>query len=80
MPGIFYGRTDPITNDEVLELMACQNSQHVSSSVQVRRVTCNVTFLISTKKLSSSDAVVDAMGMWNFSKSKCKNCRGQMVR
>ena len=34
VPGIFHGRTDPITNDEVLELMASQNSQHLSSSVQ----------------------------------------------
>ena len=79
-PGIFHGRTDPITNDEVLELMASQNSQHLSSSVQVRRVSCNVSFLISTKNLSSSDAAVDAMGAWKLSKSKLKNCRGQMVR
>ena len=80
VPGIFHGRTDPITNDEVLELMASQNSQHLSSSVQVRRVSCNVSFLISTKNLSSSDAAVDAMGAWKLSKSKRKNCRGQMVR
>ena len=80
VPGIFHGRTDPVTNDEVLELMASQNSQHLSSSVQVRRVSCNVSFLISTKNLSSSDAAVDAMGVWKLSKSKRKNCRGQMVR
>ncbi|CAH3143099.1 unnamed protein product [Porites evermanni] len=80
VPGIFHGRTDPITNDEVLELMASQNSQHLSSSVQVRRVSCNVSFLISTKNLTLSDAAVDAMGVWKLSKSKRKNCRGQMVR
>lgn len=81
--GIFHGRADPITNDEVLELMASQNSQHLSSSVQggrSKRVSCNVSFLISTKNLSSSDAAVDAMGVWKLSKSKRKNCRGQMVR
>ena len=80
VPGIFHGRTDPITNDEVLKLMASQNSQHLSSSVQVRRVSCNVSFLISTKTLGSSDAAVDAMGVWKLSKSKRKNCRGEMVR
>ena len=80
VPGIFHGRTDPITNDEMLELMASQNSQHLSSSIQVRRVSCKVSFLISTRTLSSSDAAVDAMGVWKLSKSKRKNCRGQMVR
>lgn len=75
MPGIFHGRTDPITNDEVLELIASQNSQHLSSSVQVRRVSCNVSFLISTKNLSSSEAAVDAMGVWKLSKSKRKKSR-----
>ena len=30
VPGIFHGRTDPVTNDEVLELMASQNSQHLN--------------------------------------------------
>ncbi|XP_044165834.1 uncharacterized protein LOC122949847 [Acropora millepora] len=80
VPGIFHGRMDPVTNNEVLELMASQNSQHLSSSVQVRRVSCNVSFLISTKNLSSSDAAVDAMGVWKLSKSKRKNCRSQMVR
>ena len=77
VPGIFHGRMDPVTNNEVLELMASQNSQHLSSSVQVRRVSCNVSFLISTKNLSSSDAAVDAMGVWKLSKSKRKNCRSQ---
>ena len=64
VPGIFHGRTDPITNEEVLELMASQNSQHLFSSVQVRRVSCNASFLISTKNLSSSDVAMDAMGVW----------------
>ena len=60
--------------------MASEESRHVYSSIQVRRVSCNVSFLISTENLSPSDAAIDAMGVWKLSKTKAKKCRGQMVR
>ena len=79
-PGIFHGRTEPVTNDEVLELIASEESHRLSSSVQVRRVSCNISFLISMDNLNSSGATVDAMGVWKLGKSKAKTCRGQLVR
>ena len=60
--------------------MASEESRHVYSSIQVGRVSCNVSFLISTENLSPSDAAIDAMGVWKLSKTKAKKCRGQMVR
>ena len=80
VPGIFHGRKEALTNEEVVEVMASEESRHVYSSIQVRRVSCNVSFLISTESLSPSDAAIDAMGVWKLSKTKAKKCRGQMVR
>ena len=64
----------------MVDVMASQESRHLYSSIQVRRVSCYVSFLISTENLSQSDAAVDAMGVWSLSKTKAKKCRGQMVR
>ena len=80
VPGIFHGKTEPLTNEQVLDIMASHESPNFCSSIQVRRVSCNVSFLISTKTLSPCDAAVDAMGVWKLSKSKAKKCRGGMVR
>ena len=60
--------------------MASEESRHAYSSSQVRRVSCNVSFLFSTENLSPSDAAIDAMGVWKLSKTTAKKCRGQMVR
>ncbi|KAJ7348772.1 hypothetical protein OS493_039131 [Desmophyllum pertusum] len=56
----FHGRTEPLTNEEVLEVMASQESRHLYSSIQVK----TSFFLISTENMSPSDAAVDAMGVW----------------
>ena len=79
VPGIFHGRKEPLTNEEVVDVIASQESRDLYSSIQVRRVSCNVSFLISTENLSPSDAAVDAMGVWSLTKTEPKTCRGQMV-
>ena len=76
IPGFYHGKSEAITNEEAIEIMASSNSTGLCSTCQVRKVARNVSFLISTEKLSQADASIDAMGCLEAEQNEGEKVQG----